>query len=244
MSRNILLLLVSFFVSLTPASATETPTKQMLDRAIIAIQQNDCPSALSRLNYVASFNLIGSKLEGQDLLSPKGDISSAQSMLGIFYFDGVCVPQNYREAHRLLTRSLEHGESIVTRHSLGEMYYRGLGVKKDYEVAKAYYLDSVISIIDPANILADIYERGGFGVDRNLLRSYMWASIAATHWKEFGLSKPSKMELDKRLLSIEKKLSASDLKDAQSMAHLCEEALYTGGTRRHERKAIAACENK
>ena len=58
-----------------------------------------------------------------------GDVV-AQRTMGIKYYKGQGVPQNYKEAAKWFRLSAEQGDTMA-QTSLGKMYYDGNGVKQD-----------------------------------------------------------------------------------------------------------------
>jgi len=63
-------------------------------------------------------------------LAEQGDAPS-EFNLGLLYYDGHGVPQDYSEAARWFERSAEQGYTKA-QHNLGAMYGAGKGVKRDY----------------------------------------------------------------------------------------------------------------
>jgi uncharacterized protein len=61
--------------------------------------------------------------------------SAAQFNLGLLYYEGEGVPQNYGEAAKWFERAAEQGYASA-QYNLGAMYGVGHGVKRDY--SKAY----------------------------------------------------------------------------------------------------------
>src|SRR5512140_2035652 len=57
--------------------------------------------------------------------------AAAQFNLGLLYYDGRGVPQNYTEAARWFERAAAQGYTKA-QNNLGAMYGAGRGVKKDY----------------------------------------------------------------------------------------------------------------
>ena len=66
----------------------------------------------------------------------QGDVT-AQSVLGIMYYNGEGVPQDNMKAVHWFTKAAEQGE-VKAQSLLGIMYYKGEGVSQNY--VKAYVL--------------------------------------------------------------------------------------------------------
>jgi TPR repeat protein len=56
--------------------------------------------------------------------------SAAQFNLGLLYYDGRGVPQNFSEAAQWFEKSADHGY-VKAQHNLGAMFAVGKGVKRD-----------------------------------------------------------------------------------------------------------------
>lgn len=63
-------------------------------------------------------------------LAEKGN-ARAEFLLGLLYYDGKGVPQDYVEAAKWFQESADRGYARA-QHNLGEMYFTGQGVKRDY----------------------------------------------------------------------------------------------------------------
>ena len=111
------------------------------------------------------------------LLGEDGD-EKAQYFLGLIYYKGKGVPQNYKKALKWYTLSAEQGNKVA-QYNLGVMYSFGLGVVPDYKTAlKWYNLSS-----EQGNALAQ-YNLGrlyylGNGVKENMVYAHMWVNLAS-----------------------------------------------------------------
>src|SRR5579859_5772774 len=56
---------------------------------------------------------------------------AAEFNLGLLYYDGTGVPQNYSEAAQWFEKAADQGY-VKAQYNLGEMYAVGKGVKRDY----------------------------------------------------------------------------------------------------------------
>ena len=64
--------------------------------------------------------------------------AKAQCDLGVFYYKGDGVTQDYKEAVKWLTKSAEQG-NLIASYILGHCYYFGKGVAKDEKEAKKWW---------------------------------------------------------------------------------------------------------
>ncbi|EPO5170121.1 tetratricopeptide repeat protein, partial [Acinetobacter baumannii] len=65
--------------------------------------------------------------------------NSAQFNLGIMYFKGQGVKQDFTEARKWFERAYQTGENIDAAYTLAGMYYEGRGGSKDIEKALNLY---------------------------------------------------------------------------------------------------------
>ena len=70
-------------------------------------------------------------------LAVQGDIGS-QRLMGIKYYKGSQVPQDYKEAAKWFRLSAEQGDADA-QYFLGIMFEDGLGVQQDYKEALKWY---------------------------------------------------------------------------------------------------------
>ena len=104
--------------------------------------------------------------------------TSAQSILGICYLNGLEVAPDYQEALRLLSLAAGKGAPRAT-FNLARIYEEGLGIEKD--IPKAIHLYNQAA--DAGEFLAQIalgriYSRGG-SVSINADAAFKWYSAAA-----------------------------------------------------------------
>jgi len=90
----------------------------------------DATDAYKRKNYETAYKLILP-------LAEQGN-ASAQLNLGLMYYNGQGVPQDYKEAVRLYRLSAEQGDASA-QYNLGVMYDNGQGVLQDYVSAHMWW---------------------------------------------------------------------------------------------------------
>ena len=71
-------------------------------------------------------------------LALKHDERRAQRMMGMFYIGGVGVGKDVNKGIDLLKKSSAQGDAIAAR-SMGDLYYKSLGVKQDLDEAYKWY---------------------------------------------------------------------------------------------------------
>jgi len=106
----------------------------------------------------------------------------AQFLLGVFYFLGRGVKQDYNEAFHWYKAAAEQGFGSA-ESSLGKMYYLGVGVEQNFKEAINLYKAAAEKNIPEAQYdLAICYEKGE-GVDQDFKEAYYWYMISYRNGK-------------------------------------------------------------
>ena len=116
-----------------------------------------------------------------DNLSPKLNvrISSAQYYLGLMYWYGRGVKQDYAEAVKWFTKAAECVRHKEAEYFLGGAYYTGQGVQQDYaEAVKWYRKSAEKGNAEAQNIMGDAC-RDGKGVKQDCKEAVSWYQKAA-----------------------------------------------------------------
>lgn len=124
--------------------------------------------------------------------SAENGVAIAQYNLGVLYFSGRGVEQDYREAYRWTHMAAEQGFANA-QANLGTLYYNDLGVSEGIEAywpisfflrssrlqeAARWYQAAANQDHGQAQyFLATLYQAGS-GVERNLVKAYQWAKLA------------------------------------------------------------------
>ena len=93
-------------------------------------QFDDATAAYEKGDFAQAFKLI-------QPMATKGD-AEAQLNLGIMYFNGQGVPQDYKQAVDWFRKAAAQGDAD-SQTNLGNMYYDGLGVPQDYVRAHMWF---------------------------------------------------------------------------------------------------------
>ncbi|MDA0313547.1 MAG: tetratricopeptide repeat protein [Gemmatimonadetes bacterium] len=105
-----------------------------------------------------------------------GDVA-AQNDLGLMYYNGEGVPQDYVEAVRWYRLAAEQGFAAA-QLNLGVMYDRGRGVPQDYVEAVRWYRLAVDQGFAAAQYnLGFMYDRGR-GVPLDYVEALKWVTLA------------------------------------------------------------------
>ena len=112
----------------------------------------------------------------------QGDVR-AQTMLGIMYFEGKGVPQDYKAALKWYTKAADQGVAVA-QYSLGTMYFKGEGVLQDYKTAEKWYTKSADQGDVGAQYSLGYMYGNGWGVRQDYVYAYMWFNLAAANGKK------------------------------------------------------------
>ncbi|MDC1293274.1 sel1 repeat family protein [Amylibacter sp.] len=155
--------------------------------------------------------------------------SKAQFGIGILYFSGHGIAQNYPEAKRwlMLAANQKNSEAMVT---LGAMYSGGLGVIQNYKVSNKYYKQAASQGLGLAQgALGYFYKVGENGFIQNKIKSHMWFNLASANGSNansmLNESDQTKWYGSKRD-ALAEEMTASDISKAQAMAQECMNSNY------------------
>ena len=150
-------------------------------------------------------------------LAEQGNIS-AQTTLGVMYFNGQGVPQDYDAALVWLSLAANQGHDVA-QFNLGVMYDSGIGIDQDFSLAARWYQLAANQRHATAQYnLAQMYQSGD-GVKQDSIRAHMWFNIAATLGND---------EAAASLKLIEKTMTAKQVSSAQRLAGACVDNAYQG----------------
>lgn len=97
----------------------------------------------------------------------------AQSKLGMMYFKGIGVEQNFPKAVEWFQMAVDQ-EDAMDEVTLGTMYLGGLGVEKDVEKGKSLISKAADSEFPAAEYMKGQMYELGFGYEKNLDEAYQW----------------------------------------------------------------------
>lgn len=110
-------------------------------------------------------------------LADKGNVR-AQYNLGVKYYHGRGVGQNYAEAAKWWRQAAEHG-LVEAQYDLGLLCYHGQGVREDkVAAAKWWLLAADQGYVDAQFNIGGMYETGQ-GIAKDPVLAYFWLSLAA-----------------------------------------------------------------
>jgi TPR repeat protein len=152
------------------------------------------------------------------LLRPLVDKGSAgaELRLGLMYFDGRGVPQDYSEAAKWYRKAAENGD-IAAQSYLGFMYLKGQGVPQNYSEALKWARPAA----DRGNaraqyILGLMYEHGD-GVGLDYFQAHVWLNLAAAGFTEAEADLYYGAVSDRNSVAL--KMTQAQVTEAQRFAH-------------------------
>jgi len=132
----------------------------------------------------------------------------AQFNLGVTYFKGEGVPQDFTEAARWYRLAAEQGNAQA-QFVMGQMYWKGVGVPKDDAEAVRWYQLAAEQGEESAQLnLGGMYQ-WGMGVPQDYVLAYMWHSLAE---RLIDVQQGSVLDY------LEKKMTPAQLAEAQRLA--------------------------
>ena len=145
--------------------------------------------------------------------------AAAQYNLGVIYENGSGVAKQYKTAVRWYTLAADQGYAAA-QYNLGVIYENGSGVAQEYDTALRWYtLASAQGHANAQNNLGAMYYKGA-GVQKSNAYAHIWFNIAASSGDTANAQKNMDM--------VEKEMTTSEIKKAQSLARKCVAKKYTG----------------
>ncbi len=142
----------------------------------------------------------------------------AQGFLGMLYYSGDGVTQDYKEAARWHRLAAEQGSS-TSQSSLGLMYANGEGVTQDYKEAARWYRLSAEQGWATAQANLGVLYSNGTGVIQDNVYAHMWFNIAASNGQK---------EAAKFRDIAAGNMTEEDISKAQGLARACVAKKYKG----------------
>ena len=132
----------------------------------------------------------------------------------VIFWTGGCSQQGPEKWWR---KAAEQGHA-TSQFKLGEMYYLGQGVPRDYKEAFKWYRKAAEQGNFDAQIQLGVMYSNGEGVSRDYVLAYMWKNLALSHLvigePEDALRKGSR----KALNTLEKKMTPGQISEAQRLS--------------------------
>ena len=119
----------------------------------------------------------GGELSEYLKVAEKGDVD-AQSNLGLLYYNGLGVPQDYAEAAKWFRKSADQGSSAA-QYYLGLCYRNGKGVIQDDSKAVKWFCFAADQGNPNAQNSLGVCYSNGEGVIQDYVLAYMWSDLAS-----------------------------------------------------------------
>jgi hypothetical protein len=104
----------------------------------------------------------------------------AQNQLGLLYYNGRGVPQNFQQASVWFRKAAEQGHAGA-QVNLGTLYFSGYGVSENSQEALFWFRKAAVQRDALAFAkLGRMYEQGR-KVPRDLVQAHMWYNLSAAH---------------------------------------------------------------
>ena len=103
---------------------------------------------------------------------------AAQAMIGLKYYEGNLLPQDYAKAAEWLTKSAEQG-FIDAKHVLANMYLNGLGVHQNHEKALGLWIEAAESGYSACYYNLGLMYAQGKGTTADMHKALHWTQLAA-----------------------------------------------------------------
>jgi uncharacterized protein len=142
-------------------------------------------------------------------------VAFAQLNVGIMYYSGQGVPQDYGEAAKWYRLAAEQGDATA-QGNLGFMYYSGQGVPQDYgEASKWYRLAAEQGNPTAQSNLGSMYYSGQ-GVRQDYVQAYLWVDLAASRFPPSAIDDRKGAAHNRDIVAS--KMTAEQLAEAQKLA--------------------------
>ena len=146
-----------------------------------------------------------------------GDVN-AQATLGLAYFEGEEIAQDYKKAFYWLEKAAKQGE-VYAQGLLGHMYIEGLGAQKNPKKA-FYWLEKAAKQGEPSiqGYLGMMYYRGDLGTQMQYVHAYKWLYLSFTN-KDFLTLRKDLISITAELIrKLESSMTPDEIAKAKKLA--------------------------
>ena len=148
-------------------------------------------------------------------LAESGHVS-AQTTVGVMYYSGQGVPQDYDAALVWLNIAANSGHDVA-QYNLGIMYDNGIGIDQDFSEAAKWYRLAANQGHARAQLNLGAMYKNGDGVKKDISRAHLWFNIASSMGDNDAAENLQQVEL---LMTVEQ------MDDAQLLAGQCVDSDY------------------
>ena len=126
---------------------------------------------------IGSVNSANTQLEQYKLMAKHGN-AKAQNYIGVCYYNGDGVPQDYEKAVEWFAKAAKQNDAAA-QYNLGYCYYKGKGLSRDYDKAFSWYSKAANQGYASAQFRLGRCYRNGTGVPKDQTKAFFWYSKAA-----------------------------------------------------------------
>lgn len=113
----------------------------------------------------------------------RAGIASAALFVGVSYWQGEVVGQDYKQAYIWLKMAAERGDAD-SQELLGHLYNKGWGIPTSYEEGVLWSRRAAMQGAGKAQVAMAVAYGLGRGVKQNFTEGYIWASLAVANGAE------------------------------------------------------------
>ena len=125
--------------------------------------------------------------EGKKALAEQGNVWS-QFYLGLMYYEGEGVSQDYGKAVKWFQRAANQG-NVLSQYNLGVMYYEGEGVTQDYAQAVEWFQRAANQGDVWSQFYLGVLYSNGYGVRQSKVTAKEWFGKACDRRYQYGCDK-------------------------------------------------------
>jgi uncharacterized protein len=142
----------------------------------------------------------------------------AQSNLGLMYYKGSGVPQDYTKAAKWFRKAAERSDATA-QYNLGYMYSIGQGIPQDYAKAVKWLRKAADQGNANAQSNLGVIYANGAGVLQDSVLAHMWFNMSGANGNKKGPDNRAR---------IEKSMTPAQIAEAQKLARECMAKKYKG----------------
>ena len=141
--------------------------------------------------------------------SAEGGDASAQNTLGLLYYEGKGVPQDYRKAKQWFDKAVEQ-EHTGAQVNLGTLYLRGEGAPESSQMALYWFSRAAVQKDALAFAKLGLMYAQGRGVLQNYIEAHKWYNLSAAHGELRSVEARD---------ALAKQMTSAQIAEAQRLAH-------------------------
>lgn len=143
--------------------------------------------------------------------------------LGVMYYNGQGVPQDYDQAMKWSTKAAEQGLSGA-QYNLGLLYAEGQAVPIDYVEAVRWFRRAANQGVAEAQYNLGVMYYKGTGIPQDFVQAHMWFNLAASQGSSEAMDARDK---------VAEKMTQTEIAQAQQLAADWKPKPETKGAERH-----------